>query len=357
MARNRRVRPGACVQAVLAGENRNSVASHKELEARFEVARRHRRPLKLILINQGSGLVRNHEDDNWNSIGEWTGGSSDGWAGGAVDHSLKTEKVAPTASHQQESIIISASRIEPKQEIWRVQVHRKALPDLAFANPVKSCLKLSSTASSSKRVKFAKGCQKKIVFDGEYPSNTEVVRQAVDDVSDGMQEAPKISQIQQLSDAVRTGSCEELVKVLQSGINFNAELVKTVLKSHYDSLKKERSLMNATSISSSVNDLERKRDLDSKCAVLKVYISCSYQIEKAMSLTKWYQLHIRVLQINITKINGTAFGRTCVGRVVINHGKGEGTKEVLVSDRVLVCVSSKGGKVSSQFVIFREAFP
>ncbi|KAG7374089.1 hypothetical protein IV203_013184 [Nitzschia inconspicua] len=124
------------------------------------------------------------------------------------------------------------------------------------------------------------------------------------------------------------GSCKDVVNILRSGFTLNATLVKKVLKSHYKKLKRERSLLDSIGMS---DGIEEKRELEAKCLVLNVYINCSHQIEKAMSLTKWYRLKIRVVKIKVFKANDATESceGTYLGKVLTRHGKETDSIEVL----------------------------
>jgi hypothetical protein len=314
MAKDRRIVPGTCVEAVLAGERRNVVATHSDLKRRYEVARRHRRPLKLILISQASPPDQNQDQDSWSRRGDWSGRSVDGWAGGAIDHTLRGS--TPHAD-------------DAAERPWTIKVHERLIP-LPSQKPTKPSLKLNIASSQPKKVSFSRVYETKIIFDKEYPSNTEVVRQSTQENVDRVLEPASVSKEQRLADVIQRGTFKDVVELLQSDFSVDAYQINTVLKFHYRHLKWERGQLHGNSTPEATL---KKTELEAKCAALKLYINCAYQIAKAMSLTKWYKLQIRVVEVTMAKVNKSA-GKSVGSRTVqvsTRHGNEEKSREILVS--------------------------
>lgn len=101
-------------------------------------------------------------------------------------------------------------------------------------------------------------------------------------------------------DAVESQSCKELHDVLRSTSEKDSESVISVLASQYQHVKRKISEMDNT-LAHKEDEFAKKhrKDLEAKRNILNIYINSALIIEKAISLSDWSEIVIRVDQIDL----------------------------------------------------------
>jgi hypothetical protein len=338
LARDRRIGQGTCVEAVLNGETRKIVGNHAELKHYFEVAKRRKRPLKLIFVNHGVKSETGPKENDWDANGDWTGtveGVLKGWAGGAMDRS-KPEQAASSTSAPKETISLVAKEKQSDNNQWEACVNERQLPDPSKF-PLKSCLTQVHTKESigkkakksgRKKIHFSEAKNEVVIFDTDHPTNVKVVER-ISKSTQANSHVPERSQEEILFEALQTGSCKDLIDLLQSGIITSPSVVKTALVPNYNYLKERISKIDV----STADMAKVRQNMDAKALVMKIFTNCAFLIAKAMSLTRFFELQIDIVELAMEKtvnakqsLEGSS---VCQGKVSVLFGDGKKYAEVL----------------------------
>ena len=282
LAMDKRIKIGAQVVAVMVANHRKLVLNHGFFQSCYTNANRKRQKLCVVLDSSfKAGHASAVLDDNWNSRGSWTGISNNhlGWAGGAnCVPKFDRRKVDP-----RNSVGSSGWAGGGNYANWR-KPSGENIPKSSYANERRPADSGVPNMPSSSKMYEQRKLRGPLSRDWRHNQK------------ESPAQFPRVthhgSDINILRDTIQNKSCGNLIDLLENGsFTMNKNILNAALREQYRCIGEELVRMRH----SSHTDLIRKEnDLEAKNKILKLYINCSYLIDRAISLRYWTVISFEV---------------------------------------------------------------
>ena len=282
LAMDKRIKIGAQVVAVMVANHRKLVLNHGFFQSCYTNANRKRQKLCVVLDSSfKAGHASAVLDDNWNSRGSWTGISNNhlGWAGGAnCVPKFDRRKVDP-----RNSVGSSGWAGGGNYANWR-KPSGENIPKSSYANERRPADSGVPNMPSSSKMYEQRKLRGPLSRDWQHNQK------------ESPAQFPRVthhgSDINILRDTIQNKSCGNLIDLLENGsFTMNKNILNAALREQYRCIGEELVRMRH----SSHTDLIRKEnDLEAKNKILKLYINCSYLIDRAISLRYWTVISFEV---------------------------------------------------------------
>jgi hypothetical protein len=328
------------------------ITTHMDLKQHFDQARREGfSDVRIMFINTdvASHMSSAEGENAWNKSGHWQGKANAGWPGGAhvrpiTVYKAKTREAAkarttpttvnPTSMlHQGLGLDTRGSTeatsghssetpnnrqlVGETEKDWQLVADTDPVNTHRHKVPSKGILKAKGRETTQKRsIRFTGEFEERLYLTESmacerYLNRPQNSKQGPDENKasfrsevhgEAPEEAGKTA-LAELIDAVHNGSCQDLINVLEAGAATHENVSVEGLPTKYKDVKQELTMLTREIEGDRSNSALRQKykDLQSKKAVLGIYVNLSSAIPKVVFLKKWKSFEFRLHRISLRK--------------------------------------------------------